>query len=147
MNDQRICLIRHGQTTWNKERKIQGLEDIPLNETGYRQAKDCGEALLKAGWSGCKIVSSPLTRALETAKCIGEVLGIPEIGIAENLKERIKVITVEKLLKLLPVSQRILKAVRSNFQRNNIRMWNPGNMFRSVWRGALPKLQNNKKMM
>ena len=88
MNDQKICLIRHGQTTWNKERRIQGLEDIPLNEVGYQQAKDCGEALLKAGWSGCKIVSSPLTRALETARCIGEVLGIPEIGIAENLKER-----------------------------------------------------------
>jgi uncharacterized phosphatase len=83
-----ICLIRHGETDWNKEKRIQGQEDIPLNENGYLQAKSCGEALKTANWCGTEIISSPLSRAMETAKKIGEVLKITDIGCEKELIER-----------------------------------------------------------
>ncbi len=66
----RIYLIRHGQTDWNIQGKIQGSHDIPLNNTGRKQAE-----LLAKGMDSHpvkKIFSSTLSRAAETAKLIGE---------------------------------------------------------------------------
>ncbi len=62
----KIYLIRHGQTDWNIQGKIQGSHDIPLNETGRRQAE-----LLAKGMDSrpvLRIFSSTLTRAMETAE-------------------------------------------------------------------------------
>lgn len=64
----RIYLIRHGQTDWNIQGKIQGSHDIPLNETGLMQAK-----LLAAGMESRpvkKIFSSTLKRAMATAEAL-----------------------------------------------------------------------------
>jgi alpha-ribazole phosphatase/probable phosphoglycerate mutase len=64
----KIYLIRHGQTDWNIEGRIQGTLDIPLNETGRRQAE-----LLAKGMDSrpvSRIFSSTLTRAMETAERI-----------------------------------------------------------------------------
>lgn len=66
----KIYLIRHGQTDWNIQGKIQGSHDIPLNETGYRQAQ-----MLAKGMSSRtvkRIFASPLIRAAETAKALGK---------------------------------------------------------------------------
>ena len=66
----RIYLIRHGQTDWNIQGKIQGSHDIPLNETGLRQAK-----LLAAGMESRpvkKIFSSTLKRAMATAEALAD---------------------------------------------------------------------------
>lgn len=61
-------LVRHGQTDWNKERKIQGQLDIPLNETGEQQAKDLAKALKKIKMD--LAFSSDLLRAKRTAEII-----------------------------------------------------------------------------
>lgn len=53
-----ICLVRHGQTDWNALGKLQGQTDIPLNELGKIQARQCGEFLSKNDWD--VIISSPL---------------------------------------------------------------------------------------
>lgn len=82
----RLCIIRHGETDWNKLTKLQGREDIDLNKTGLEQARVVGEYLKKCDWE--KIISSPLKRALNTARTIGEVVGIKNIHIEQNLIER-----------------------------------------------------------
>lgn len=82
----RIYLIRHGETDWNKELRLQGREDIPLNECGKKQAYQCGEAM--KGLEVDVIVASPLQRAKDTAVIIGERLGIQEIRVEDDLIER-----------------------------------------------------------
>jgi len=61
----RVILVRHGETDWNRENRIQGGLDIPLNERGKEQAKDI--ALKLADTTIHYIYSSRLSRAYETA--------------------------------------------------------------------------------
>jgi probable phosphoglycerate mutase len=63
-----IYLVRHGQTAWNKEEVFRGRTDIPLNETGLREAGLAGEYF--KGLELHAIYSSPLTRAFQTAQQI-----------------------------------------------------------------------------
>lgn len=70
-----LGFVRHGQTKWNLEGRLQGSTDIELNDTGRTQAVDA-VAILGAGqWDA--IVSSPLKRARETAQIIADGLGLP----------------------------------------------------------------------
>jgi probable phosphoglycerate mutase len=65
----RIILVRHGETDWNKERRIQGgLSDIPLNALGIKQAESLALGLGREKIQA--VYSSPLKRSLETAKAI-----------------------------------------------------------------------------
>jgi broad specificity phosphatase PhoE len=68
----RVILIRHGETDWNKEQVFRGRLDIQLNQTGREQARAVAEAL--KGLNIVAVYSSPLSRALETAKIIGSYL-------------------------------------------------------------------------
>lgn len=68
-----IYLVRHGETDWNRERRIQGSSDIPLNETGRAQAGATGDLLTRRQWHG--IFASPLSRAMETAQIIAAKIG------------------------------------------------------------------------
>lgn len=52
-----FALIRHGQTNWNAQRRLQGSTDIPLNDVGRGQAQDAAAAL--AGYEWAFVVSSP----------------------------------------------------------------------------------------
>jgi glucosyl-3-phosphoglycerate phosphatase len=70
----KIVLWRHGQTTWNVERRFQGTTDIPLDETGVEQA--ARSARLLAALNPTAIVSSPLQRASATARALSEVTGL-----------------------------------------------------------------------
>jgi uncharacterized phosphatase len=81
-----LVLVRHGQTDWNLERRIQGSSDIPLNETGRRQAREAAKLLAREHWDA--IVSSPLARARETAEIISAELGLGEVDLVDALQER-----------------------------------------------------------
>lgn len=73
-----LCLIRHGETTWNREGRWQGHADPGLTETGLEQARRLAEALAAEHrirpWQ--RLYSSDLARAATTAGLIGEVLGL-----------------------------------------------------------------------
>jgi len=81
-----LTLVRHGQTDWNLAQRIQGSTDIPLNETGRQQALETGKRLRGRGID--TIATSPLIRALETARIIAEVLGLGEPAIVPGIVER-----------------------------------------------------------
>ena len=81
-----IYLVRHGETDWNRQRRIQGLSDIPLNSTGRAQAKTTGELLSSRMWHG--IFASPLSRAMETARIIASEVGLTEPGTLPAVIER-----------------------------------------------------------
>lgn len=81
----RICLIRHGETDWNIENRLQGREDIPLNRNGILQAEQCAAALSKRKWGA--VFTSPLLRARRTAEIIACTNGI-KVYVKENLTER-----------------------------------------------------------
>lgn len=81
-----IYLVRHGETDWNAQRRIQGSTDIPLNDTGREQAAITGRLLARRQWDA--VVSSPLSRAFETASIIAREVGLPEPTTREALVER-----------------------------------------------------------
>lgn len=86
-----IGLLRHGQTNWNIDFRLQGVTDIPLNETGIEQARIAGEVLAKASATGETwdlVLSSPLSRARDTAVMVGQAIGIPGVSIEDLLLER-----------------------------------------------------------
>jgi uncharacterized phosphatase len=67
--------VRHGETDWNLAGKIQGATDIPLNDRGRYQAATTGEKMQGRKWD--VIVTSPLSRASETADIIAYKLALP----------------------------------------------------------------------
>ena len=81
----RICIIRHGETDWNVERRIQGHTDIPLNETGRAQA--LAMAFNAAHQRFDAIYSSDLARARETAQALAQREG-REVKLLPQLRER-----------------------------------------------------------
>jgi probable phosphoglycerate mutase len=81
----RILAIRHGETAWNVDTRIQGHLNIPLNETGHWQAERLGQAL--ASENIAAIYASDLSRAHETALYVSRASGIPvvaELGLRER---------------------------------------------------------------
>ena len=81
----RICFIRHGETDWNVDKRIQGQTDIPLNETGRAQA--LAMAFNAAHHNFDAIYSSDLMRARDTAKMLAARRGL-DIKILPQLRER-----------------------------------------------------------
>jgi len=84
-----IYLVRHGQTEFNRERRIQGHVDSPLTELGLRQAQAVGRLLrdLIGDSEGWRMVSSPLGRARSTAEIIADTLGGLPVELDDRLKE------------------------------------------------------------
>jgi broad specificity phosphatase PhoE len=90
-----IYYIRHGETQWNADGRLQGVQDVPLNDLGRRQAANAGEIL--AGLferdgrdeQSLPFVSSPLGRARATMELVRSVLKLPVGGYAidDRLRE------------------------------------------------------------
>ncbi len=80
-----ILLIRHGETAWNAEKRMQGHLDIGLNEAGLQQAAALGQALRDEGLDA--IISSDLQRASQTAAAVAAGRSL-SVGIDAGLRER-----------------------------------------------------------
>lgn len=70
-----LYIVRHGTTSWNEQKKLQGSADIQLNEEGRKVAALTGEALKNVSFD--KIYTSPLQRASQTARLICKERSIP----------------------------------------------------------------------
>ncbi|UTX52543.1 histidine phosphatase family protein [Leucobacter aridicollis] len=81
-----LALVRHGETEWNRARRIQGRTEVPLNDTGRAQARAAAAALAAHTWTS--VHASPLGRAIETADIIGAALGLGSPAINAGLWER-----------------------------------------------------------
>jgi uncharacterized phosphatase len=81
-----LGLLRHGQTDWNIDFRLQGVTDIPLNETGIAQAKDAAQVLKRTDWD--LVLTSPLSRARDTAQIVAEINGFSPAEIEPLLLER-----------------------------------------------------------
>jgi probable phosphoglycerate mutase len=90
-----IYYIRHGETQWNADGRLQGVQDVPLNDLGRKQAAHAGEILAdlfeRHGHDGTKLpfVSSPLGRARTTMELVRGVLHLPaqDYAIDDRLRE------------------------------------------------------------
>lgn len=81
-----IGLLRHGQTDWNIDFRLQGVTDIPLNETGLAQARDAALVIDADDWD--LVLSSPLSRARDTAKIVADQNQLGKVEVEELLLER-----------------------------------------------------------
>jgi probable phosphoglycerate mutase len=85
-----ICLVRHGQTEFNREDRIQGRVDSPLTELGLAQARAIAArlaAIAAADPGAWRIETSPLGRARRTAEIVAAAMGLPEPAVDERLIE------------------------------------------------------------
>lgn len=80
-----LCLIRHGESLWNPERRLQGQTDVPLSDVGIRQAAATAQRLASQPFDA--LYSSDLTRAWDTAQTIARGRSqtvVPLIGLRER---------------------------------------------------------------
>ena len=87
MSTTKLCLIRHGETTWNAERRLQGHTNIPLNNKGIQQARQMAQAIKNTKLSFDALYTSDLKRASDTANAIVELFGV-EARVDSALRER-----------------------------------------------------------
>ena len=86
MTNTHLGLLRHGQTDWNIHFLLQGVTDIPMNQTGIEQVKLAAQAIRAEDWD--VVLTSPLSRARQTAEIIASQHGYNEIIEQELLIER-----------------------------------------------------------
>ena len=83
-----LLVLRHGQTPWNLAGRWQGWLDIELDDIGVEQARRRGRQLAADGVRVTGVVSSPLARALATARIVAAALGHDDIRTYPGLRER-----------------------------------------------------------
>lgn len=86
MTETILGLLRHGQTDWNIDFRLQGISDIPLNQNGIQQAIEVAEQLSASDWD--LLLASPLSRAIDTAKAISASFGGFALKIEPLILER-----------------------------------------------------------
>ncbi|WP_019938339.1 histidine phosphatase family protein [Bordetella sp. FB-8] len=81
--------VRHGETDWNRERRLQGWQDIPLNDTGLSQAARLARRLREDAMliPFAALYSSDLRRARATAQAVSAATGLP-VHIEHGIRER-----------------------------------------------------------
>jgi probable phosphoglycerate mutase len=85
MPSTRICLVRHGETAWNAEGRVQGQTDIPLSAVGHAQARAAASILAQHDFSA--IYSSDLLRVRQTAEPAAQRLAL-QVALDRGLRER-----------------------------------------------------------
>jgi broad specificity phosphatase PhoE len=85
MTNSTLGLLRHGQTDWNIDLRLQGTTDIAMNQVGIEQVQNAAKHL-DGGWD--LILSSPLSRARQTAEIVAGHIGIESVVIEPLLLER-----------------------------------------------------------
>jgi uncharacterized phosphatase len=100
----KICLLRHGETDWNKLGKLQGREDIPLNSIGIEQIKATTKYFKKYTWEA--IITSPLLRAKMSAEIISKEIGniniYEEVDFIERDYGKASGMTIDERKKIFP---------------------------------------------
>ena len=76
----RFILVRHGQTAWNREERFRGRADVPLDDTGLRQAEATGRRIASE-WRPAAIYCSPMIRARQTAEAIAGARGLAPLKV------------------------------------------------------------------
>lgn len=89
----RLILVRHGETDWNREGRLQGGQDIPLNALGRLQAAEAAGRLkeLEPAYAGLDYIGSPMQRARETMDILRAELALP--AGAYRLEDRLRELT------------------------------------------------------
>lgn len=87
MNTTRFCLVRHGETNWNVERRLQGHTDVDLNERGIAQAAQMAKAIKAINLQFDVLYTSDLQRAAKTANAIEKLFNTKAI-VDSSLRER-----------------------------------------------------------
>ena len=81
----RLCLVRHGETAWNAEQRLQGHKDLPLSPEGLQQAAQAARQFV--GQNAAALYSSDLQRAYATAEAVARTTGAPLTPVP-GLRER-----------------------------------------------------------
>ena len=86
----RLVLLRHGESTWNKENRFTGWTDVPLSEQGIREAREAGRLLKREGYVFDAAYTSVLLRAVDTLRLVLEEMGLTSIPVFQSwrLNER-----------------------------------------------------------
>lgn len=95
MTRTRLCLVRHGETSWNAEGRVQGQTDVPLSEVGRAQARAVANSLARStqarvrgeGTAFAALYASDLTRVVQTAAPAADALALP-VRLDARLRER-----------------------------------------------------------
>lgn len=82
-----IYLVRHGETQWNRELRIQGRRDSPLTSLGRSQALRMGRALARIGVEALPVSVSPLGRTRATAELLGREAALGPVSFEPRLME------------------------------------------------------------
>ena len=86
----KIVLLRHGESTWNKENRFTGWTDVPLTEKGIWEAKDAAKTLRKEGYSFDIAFTNVLKRATKTTEIALNEMNLESIPVEKSwrLNER-----------------------------------------------------------
>ncbi len=111
MRNSRVCMVRHGETAWNAEGRVQGQTDVPLSAVGETQARAVRDAL--AGERFIALYSSDLARVRQTAAPAAARLGLPvrlEPGLRERHYGKFETLTYAQARERLPEDYARFKA-------------------------------------
>ncbi len=101
----RFCLVRHGETDWNAERRLQGHTDIDLNARGLAQAEQMARAIKRINLAFDVLYTSDLQRAAKTAKAIEQLFStsaITNVGLRERHLGALQGLTTDEAPQLEP---------------------------------------------
>lgn len=161
----RIGFIRHGRTSWNKDKRAQGSSDIHLDQDGRKEAEKLAQHLDRNEWD--VIVSSHLARAKQTADIIAETLGIEVLidqrlreasgGLIEGTTEQERIekwgenwraldLGIEAEEIVVARAREAITEFEENFHGKNILIVSHGSFLRHYFRSALPTLNHDSHL-